>query len=246
MKPLIIGVAGKKNSGKDTVASMINYITTVGLSRCKYAEWITNRANYDISQQDRIIHFADNLKKVLSIMFNIPLECFYNRTYKDELYYDFESGNFINQEKINKYPKQYFIIEKADENGGIAFYFNLLVPNIVIKLRTLLQIVGTDICKKHINENIWIRSTIKEAINIALGRNICIIPDVRFMSESNAIHNVPPYGVVLLINRNTKEIDSHESEIINVEYDYEIDNNGTLMNLFYNIVSIIQKIYENN
>ena len=47
MKNYIIGIAGQKNSGKDTLASMINYIFSAGVTRANYSDWITKRITYD-------------------------------------------------------------------------------------------------------------------------------------------------------------------------------------------------------
>ena len=54
MKKFIIGIAGAKNSGKDTVASMINYIFAVGVTRASYAEYLIKRTSIDNTYKDRI------------------------------------------------------------------------------------------------------------------------------------------------------------------------------------------------
>ena len=71
MKKFIIGIAGAKNSGKDTVASMINYIFAVGVTRASYAEYLIKRTSIDNTYKDRIVHFADGLKDILSNLYNI-------------------------------------------------------------------------------------------------------------------------------------------------------------------------------
>jgi len=58
---MIIGILGKKGSGKDTVADII----------------------IELLPQYKKKAFADNLKKVCSIITNIPLENWYNQDLKD-------------------------------------------------------------------------------------------------------------------------------------------------------------------
>ena len=61
MNSCVIGIAGCKNSGKDTVANMINYIFTVGVTCAKYSDYIIKKQSINISHKDRIVHFADNM-----------------------------------------------------------------------------------------------------------------------------------------------------------------------------------------
>ena len=87
MKECIIGIAGCKNSGKDTVANMINYIFATGITRSNYADYVIRRKSINISHKDRIVHFADNMKDVMSIIFSIPRFAFDNRVKKDSEYW---------------------------------------------------------------------------------------------------------------------------------------------------------------
>ena len=95
MKECIIGIAGHKNSGKDTVASMINYIFVTGITRSNYADYVIRRKSIDISHKDRIIHFADSMKDAMSIIFSIPRSAFDDRVKKDNEYWDYFNRKFI-------------------------------------------------------------------------------------------------------------------------------------------------------
>ena len=50
MKPIIIGINGKRQSGKDTIANMIAYIHSVGVTKANYKEWVANK----VSNIDRL------------------------------------------------------------------------------------------------------------------------------------------------------------------------------------------------
>ena len=72
---------------------------------------------------------------------------------------------------------------------------------------------------------------------------ICNSP-FRFANEANAIRNNDKllYGGLIKINRDNQDLDEHNSERINFDVDFEIDNNGNLMQLFYKVLEICQKI----
>ena len=97
----IIGIAGAKNSGKDTIANIISYIDDVGLSKATYRGWLA-KSNV---KYNNIIHFADTLKELVSKIFRIKLDYFYKRDYKDILYYNFlKILWFLYQKPQNLHP----------------------------------------------------------------------------------------------------------------------------------------------
>ena len=245
MKDCIIGIAGCKNSGKDAVANMINYIFATGITRSNYADYIIRRKSIDISHKDRIIHFADSMKDAMSIIFSIPRSAFDDRVKKDNEYWDYFNNKFVTFGEVLR-DKNYYIIDNLIDNNlsSVIQYSALRKRNLYIKLRALMQYFGTDICRNYIDNNIWINSTMSKAINIAITRTLCIIPDVRFTNEANAIRNNDKllYGGLIKINRNNQDIDKHDSECIDFDVDFKINNNGNLMQLFYKVLEICQKI----
>lgn len=254
MKPCIIGIAGKANSGKDTIASMINYIVTVGLSQAKYADWITKRISNDKLHGNRIIHFADKLKDVVSIMFSISRHSLDDRKYKDEFYWSITNKYFINYNLLTPTAKtRTYIIDIKDlDKSTIKEVINNAknYDNILIKVRTLLQYIGNNIGRNIISDNIWIDSTINNAVEIAICEHICIISDVRYENEANAIsNNGLLYGGLIKIirDKDTEITDSDiESERINFKTDYIVYNKSTLANTFYQVLNICQQINDIN
>ena len=107
-----------------------------------------------------------------------------------------------------------------------------------------MQYFGTDICRNLLSDDIWIRQTMNKAVNIAETRKLCIIPDVRFANEAEAIQSrdASLYGGLVMINRNSSGSAEHSSENVKVAADFNIDNNGSLMMLFYQVLAICQKI----
>lgn len=250
MRSYIIGIAGTKGSGKDTVANMINYIFAKGVANATYANYVVMAKKTQYTKSDRIIHFADVPKKIISLMFGIPIDKLNDRKYKDEMFYNLNSGTFLDQmavtlDKIK--DKKYAII-------GIDYleYFSLakaIKHNIgkipIIKVRTLLQYIGTEIGRKQLFDDIWVKRCIANAVDVAEARRLCVIADVRFANEANAISNINNeslYGGVIVLKRNINDSCEHESENIDFTGDFEIVNSGTLITLFYEVLDICQKI----
>lgn len=229
---IIIGIAGTLNSGKDTAASMINYIY-YKFDNHSYADYISDILKYDSILKYTNIHFADNLKKVLSIMFNIDINYFYDRDFKDNYYYVFSEREFIKE--LNNYKEI-----TSDDLKIMPLSCYIVKPDACIKLRTLLQYFGTDISRRYLNNKIWIDSTINNAKDILKKYNYCIISDVRFANEAAAIR-YENKGIVIGLQRNNSN-DNHESEKIDFECDYYIDNNSTLIHLFTEIYKIIKNL----
>ena len=115
--------------------------------------------------------------------------------------------------------------------------------------RKILQMMGTDLCRKHISKNIWINIMEKRIKNINSVINI-VIADVRFQNEVDFIQHRCLNSMVLKINRyniinNNTNIDIHQSEtgidsITN--YSLLIENNSTLKELYIKIQCIGNKL----
>lgn len=240
MKNVIIGIAGQKNSGKDTVASMINYIATVGCAAAKYEQWMIRKAAYDIKTRDKIIHFADSLKDCLSIIYDIPRKYFDNRRYKDELFYVLDERRFITYEDCQR-DSRYYIIEISDlENTELSYILSRNIKTCVIKLRTLMQYFGT-LCRENLYDSIWVDSTMRKSHSIAVDKGYCIIPDVRHKIEVDAIMKSSLYGGVIIIKRDNIRPE-HSSEEIDFEGSNVIINDSTLMKLFYKVLNFMQNL----
>lgn len=228
---MIIGIAGNINSGKDTIASMLNYIISVGKHKAKFSDWMIKQKVYDTSYSNRITHFADVIKLNLSNIFNFDVSILNDRNFKDELWYSPFTGKFIEEKDTNDLYK----IELEN-------YLELNCSNIyqIVKLRTLIQIYAEK-CKTLFGNRIWINSTITKAKYINQFHKHCLIPDVRFQDEVKAIWESD--GIVIKIERPNNEIQSnHISENNPLRYNYYIKNDSTLSNLFYKVLAIYERI----
>ncbi len=104
---MIIGVSGKSGSGKDTVAQMISFHSY---------KW-------------EVKSFAGNLKKMLAIALNIPVENLYDREF------------------LKTTVGQVWTTDVVDNKLTTIYY----------TYRDLLQLLGTNICRV-IQPNFWVNS----------------------------------------------------------------------------------------
>lgn len=245
MKGKIVGIAGRARVGKDTTASIMNYILTVGVPRAKYEEWITKQKIYDEILKERSIHCADLLKDICAQLFGIGRALFDDGEYKDNRYYWIETGKFLRKAQLPKEAKVINIQDFDDINTYTETNYTL--SNFIeqshgytfLTLRTILQYFGTNICREQLFNDIWVKATMTKATDIANTYGYCFIPDIRFKNEADAVMKSSLYVGLIEIKRDVIQ-HSHSSENINFQCSHIFDNNGTKMNLFYKCLEFVQ------
>lgn len=130
--------------------------------------------------------------------------------------------------------------------------------------RWILQHWGTEVCRNHFHDDIWIASLENK---LRKTKDSIVISDVRFPNEINAIKNSG--GIVVRIQRGPEpswyehavnankgerhlgwaigkhyleraEIHSSETSWVGLPVDYEITNNGTIVELYDQLESLIK------
>lgn len=218
----IIVISGLKNSGKDTVADMLQYCLSVPEPFRKY--WMYRHYRYAFNNTYEKVAFADSLKDTLSVLFGIPVEKFYERDFKEHFYI---KGLEITDTPDNILDEDSFIkmLNKKD--------FSFLKTHF-ITIRQLLQCFGTEIVRGLFGNAFWAERAMKHNFDKM------IITDLRFKVELEAVRK--RNGLVLYIdNPNcTPEQHTSENEVLemkdNHDFDFIIENNGTLEDLFNKIV----------
>lgn len=230
-KGSIIGIIGQVGAGKGTIIDIIRNLTNNPMQ----ATW----------GNTNILNFGDNLKKVLSIMFNIKLEYFYDRKCKDELYYNIRSRTFISKTE-DENSKTYTFVDHLrlnNINNRFYIYYNGLFkyidivndPFVCIKLRELLQLFGTNLCKTLFGKNIWVNSTLT---NYKIDM-VNIIGDIRFQEEIDAIKDIAPdIHIIKIVNTNSicKKYDHPSENILNLDADISFVWDGNDINYLVNLI----------
>lgn len=230
-KVTIVGIKGFKESGKDTVASMISYILHDGIMKATYDTWLLYHKNDFIENDEIIIHFADKLKDDIAGFCNIERKLLDKQEIKENYYYNFKTGIVSTNIKDADY-----VINNALEFDNLSTLL-LLNTNVSIKIRVLLQYYGTNVIRNHFWHNAFVHYTINKAFDIRNKLGQCIIADARFDNECNVIKVCG--GKIIRVDRRVNN-DNHESEQIKISQDdYVIDNTGTLVGLFYKVLKFV-------
>lgn len=256
-KLLYIGLNGYAGSGKDTVAKMLSFILNFNwgdkeaayYAYCESYPDETEIATFN-PEKDRPINncmsiaFADQLKKICSVIFGIDVKYFYYN----------KGTSWICINKDFKYteimPDENYILSAEDFYSGHDSYIHSY-DRYYMSLREVLVYVGTYILQKQLSKNIFVNIVNKD-IEKACQRNsniqYVICTDVRFTHEFDFIHekngimvNITRNNVVQLDNIAEHDLDDEEN------FDFTIENNSTYQDLFYQVWSLVKDnvIFEN-
>lgn len=255
---MIISISGKKQSGKDTVGKIIQYLlglkelnNTIGsvISFKKMIEsgLIKDPKNPILNACDfKIKKWADSLKDCVCIILGCTREQLEDEVYKNtelgkewDLYY-FDNTNFYTLDFINKYKDipGYTYLNKCKRKS--------LTP------RKLLQLLGTECGRNIIHPNIWVNSLLSNykckggefnGMHVDYNLPNWIITDTRFSNEINSLINKSEKAINIRVNsKRCNNNDKHESETALDNYknwDYVIENDGTIEELIIKVKSIL-------
>ena len=248
----IVGIAGKKQSGKNTVANILHgivlkeqgmiseyTISSDGKLLIKTDE-ILEWAEFDITRKDdefvsyaekamypyvKLYSFADALKTICIDLFNIPFENVYGTNE--------QKNKKISHLKWNNMPSRKNKDTRRTKIGSMT-------------AREFMQYFGTDIMRK-IWEPIWCKNAVNRIVAEQSG--LAIVADVRFPNEVDIIKDAG--GIVIKLNRNLFK-DEHPSETQldkknynQKKFDHVIENQG-LGKTIAKLRDIIETLYKDN
>ena len=225
----IIAFCGNKGAGKDTSASMMQFL--LNTPKIFHFYWIYEHFRFIKNLGKwKITSFAKPLKEVLSIILGVPIEKFEDRDFKENYCVNL---NNLKIEKVNPFETplmtdRFFSKVAKELDINTIKHYN-------ITIRQMLQYVGTECLRRLISEDVWINATLK--------RNKIIISDLRFKREFETLDNHKSFRI--LIERPGFGAGNHpsEKEILelkaNRNFEGYVNNNGTLKDLFYKIKKLI-------
>lgn len=218
----LIGIAGKMQSGKDTIGKIIQYLTCKNMNKDSYwsqadffgdnfhaAKWLSLNSDYQIKK------FADSLKDMVCILLNCTREQLEDKEFKEKelgeewaiwkvlLINGSRFGGLYLDKKTAKYTSQFSSLQPTE------------VVKEILTPRKLLQLLGTECGRKIIHPNIWCNSLMSKYTKkftgktfhaAGIGREVhdteypnWIITDVRFPNEADAIKERG--GIIIRVNR---------------------------------------------
>lgn len=212
---LIFGLAGQKQCGKNTTAKFM---------RERFEE------NYPLvfGQQNPVIArpmeyaFADSLKHICRVLFGLtPEQCYGTDSEKNQ---EVARWEIFSEEIRAKYKKNKMSALSA---------------------RQILQVFGTDICRRFLYPNIWVDCLLRQIEESKA--NVILITDIRFQNEVEAIQGVG--GKVIRIYRDmpdTGDLHASEQELVSIpddKFDHVIpkEKNTTLDVLRQSVFEIVDQ-----
>lgn len=251
---MIIGISGRKGSGKDLVSLIIKYLI-VNDSRLKDGreglefnpKFVYNtypEVNYQVKR------FADKLKDMVCMLIGCTRQQLEDREFKEKelgeewvryaLYRrDVLWGEFLTREEAHKIYNHRLHVKPLDTRDFMEVRKYYLTP------RRILQLLGTDGVRNIIHPDAWVNALMsgyEPAINWTYIQEPSpeelendlpnwLIPDLRFPNELKAIEDRK--GITIRIERPDLPEDNHPSEtaLDDAEFDYIIENSGTVGDL---------------
>lgn len=233
---LFIGLNGYAGSGKDTVAKMLRVIFNKEEGQTKeflYNFWKNyhKEHRYATSEDNGYgntytIAFADQLKKIASDIFAIPLRRFYDNKTNGYInisgsfeYTENKPDNIITAEDYASSPEYY---QKSDVQWWMS-------------IREILVYVGTYILQAEINRKIFINIVENKVAQESRydDYKYVICTDVRFEHESEYIRNKK--GVLInIVRSDVEQLDNVAEHDLDDEEDYDfiIENDGSYEELW--------------
>jgi hypothetical protein len=196
-KKLIVGVSGKKQSGKNTMCD------------CLYKLFTEKYSPEDVS----ILSFADALKqKVCKDVLGLT---------EEQVNGTDEQKNTLTIYKWENLPHEIRHHNKIGcgyaPNGEVCEYIK---PTGYMTAREIMQVVGTDIFRNYFDDNIWVNATLRDIEKS--DAKVVLISDVRFPCEVESL--IKEGGYVIRLLRDVCEADSHSSEVALDDFNFEKKN----------------------
>jgi hypothetical protein len=214
----LIGITGKKQAGKDTVATMLQYLN----ADKKYTdeEIISNLHKKPTSKFEKR-QFAYPLKKLVSLLTGCKVSDLEDENFKNsklpnswkcykciitdgdtetyQIYTDFdEADKFIRDANFVKNEIQSNIKDNMD------FILDICTPT----YREVLQSIGTNLLRDRLHPNVFVNAMFKDS---NINKKNIIISDVRFLNEAKAIKKRG--GIIIKVEKeNSESNDTHQSE----------------------------------
>lgn len=230
---MIVGISGKMGSGKDTVAKLLQAVSTP-----EDTFWHGNAILYatepgpNLKCDWKIKKFGDKLKEIASLLTGIPREKFEDQEFKMS-----NLGPEWNTEKV--WPDS----SMGKGRGGQTMTTEI----IPMTVREFLQKLGNDSIKLNLHWDTWKNALFIDykaelQTNGKVGYPNWIISDMRYIDECEAVKIRGGYTVRVNRPNNPHPVSTHMSEtgLDNYEgFDFVVNNEGTVEDLVIKVKMLL-------
>lgn len=244
----IIAISGRKQSGKDTVGRIIQYLTDDTVNKTIYPTF-EEFDKLDVGNSGyhpwQVKKFADKLKDIVCLILGCTREQLEDETFKNTPLGDNWNTTFYKiVDASGGFLEKTTDLEEAKKalrywNDSLSETPELEEVNQVMTPRLMLQLIGTEGGRQLIHPDIWVNST----LNGYNKDSKWIITDCRFENEANSVKEKG--GIVIRVNSkrcNNEDLHASETGLDNYnDFSYVIDNDGTIEELVEQIKTILIK-----
>lgn len=266
---MIIGISGRVGHGKDTVGKIIQYLAynevyknkshdaIVDISIAIVGNDVLNEGVLDKFSGWQVRKFAGKLKQIAGIILGVDPSKFESQEYKAS--YLPEQWDYW---QFDEYSTRFESEAEAKVNyHSVDVEYRETLTRYRMTVRQFLQELGTDACRDHIHPKIWINALFADYPGDKYLRfPNWVITDMRFVDEAEAVKKRG--GVTIRIRRQPLEsygyttlnedlspgpivkLHSSETALDDYDFDYVIDNTGTLSDLVEIVKGIMANISE--
>lgn len=246
----IISISGRIDSGKDTTGRIIQYLTEIKIDNSAYTLALFEQdLAAGLTTDWKIKKFAGKLKQIASILTGIPIEKFEDQEFKKTTLS--EEWDFAdNDAPDNIMTIRMFLQKLGTEAMRNGLHTNVWVNALFADYKPLMSAsfgimdLGASTSQME-----------KMSKSVPIEYPNWIITDTRFSNELQAVKDrggitirvVRPKPQEMFLMNATTVIDTripkHPSEtaLDDSEFDYEIDNSGTIEDLIEKVKVILQK-----
>lgn len=245
MKNYIIGLYCDNSRFKEIVIDMINYIFNKGVTAANYTDYLETKTAESNSIIYRRISPIDKYISIFCELYNVKRKLITNESIYND-YFCLNTKTFINGNRVVNDLRNsdiYKIIGDVSlENNTLAEIYDKYSKQDKLVCITVYKLF--DYMRKQLNnlENDIIKNSfIKDAIDVAELKHVCIVTDVvsdDLMKRIGSINNNFLYGECAIIKCNDLQINT------NVNYNHTIIDlqNKSLMRCFYIILNYCQTL----
>lgn len=241
MKNNLIALHGRMGSGKDTVAKIIQVLTLFPQMPTENVVKEVVKNKEFANNVFEIRKFADKLKDIVCILIGCSRRDLEDRDFKEK-----PLGKEWRVIKAQEVPKDNFHKEKIFSTLGDFEKYKKENPNkdfekikiVETTVRLLLQLIGTECFRDIIHPNTWVNALFADYEE----HSNWVISDMRFENEFEAVKEKG--GLCITVKRGEIPEQEHSSERAldgDRDWDYIIDNNGSLEELVDKIREILRE-----
>jgi hypothetical protein len=220
---VVLGFSGKKQSGKDTLLTGLSPYLSGTVKKYSFADGLKTFLVDVMGLRPDQVWGTDEQKnsKTTYLWEHLPE---FMRWENGGRWVDFGGPElqvqlplFENSIGINEFsPERLYWSLRAGSNSQQPGFVPFNLKNGAMSARELMQVMGTDICRRMFSQHIWVHATFRTIAKD--GVDFAIIPDLRFQSEIQGV--MSRGGLIVRLMRDVSQGDEHPSETALDGYDW--------------------------